>query len=301
MKTIHSSIAVLGAAILLTATACSATARTSIAYDNTGAASSATHSRLTGSGNIVTRNITISDFSQIKASRAVRLTVEDRGGHEAVITADDNVMPYVVVKVEGGTLIVGIDDQLKSLNNVSVTVSVPSDGSISAIHASSASSVTVETTIKSPKLILDASSAAKIFIAKSDVGGCTVDISSAASIEGAIKADKCTIDMSSAANADLALLAVECSVSASSAADATLSGEAGHIEIETTSAAKVSALALNARNVEADASSGSSIKISCSKSIDAEASSGGSVRYDAKGSLATEERHTSSGGSVKKL
>ena len=99
----------------------------------------------------------------------------------------------------------------------------------------------------------------------------------------------------------MALLAVECNVTASSAAKAELSGEAGDIEIETSSAANVDALSLIARNVEADASSGSSIKITCSKSIDAEASSGGSVKYAAKGSLTSEENNVSSGGSVKKL
>ena len=298
MKPLFSSIAILGATVLLAATACTATARSNMAYGPTAVASK---SQLTGSGNIVTRNVTISDYTKINASRAVKLTVEERSGREAVIRADDNIMPYVIVKVEGGTLVVGIDNEIKSLNNVSVSVSVPSDGNISDIHASSASEVAVETTIKSPRLALNASSAAKVIIAKSDVGSCTVDISSAASIEGAIKADNCTIDMSSAANADMALLAVECSVSASSAANATLSGEAGDIEIKTTSAAKVNAIALNARNAEVDASSGSSIRITCSKTIDAEASSGGSVRYDAKGSLVSEERHASSGGSIRKL
>ena len=58
---------------------------------------------------------------------------------------------------------------------------------------------------------------------------------------------------------------------------------------------------LNARNADVSASSGGSIKITCMKSIDASASSGGSVKYAAKGDLDPELRHTSSGGSVKKL
>ena len=70
--------------------------------------------------------------------------------------------------------------------SVTVKVSVPSDGNISAISASSASRVTVETEIKSPKLMLDASSAANINITKSDVGTCSIDASSAANVEGAI-------------------------------------------------------------------------------------------------------------------
>lgn len=298
MKTAIIQISALCATLLLASSSCTATAHTATPYNDMAVTSK---SGLTGSGNIITRSVTISDYTKIDASRAVNVVVEDRRGHDAVIRADDNIMPYVTVNVEGGTLVIGIDNEVKTLHNVSVTVSVPGNGSISAISASSASTVVVEPEIRNSSLAFDISSAAKVNIHKSDVGTCTVNVSSAGKIEGAIKADKCTIELNSAANAGLALLAVECNVTASSAAKAELSGEAGDIEIETSSAANVDALSLIARNVEADASSGSSIKITCMKSIDADASSGGSVKYAAKGPLASEQKNTSSGGSVKKL
>ena len=292
------SIATMLAATAMTASACTATAHTAVTATDMSIPSDA---RITGSGNIITRRVSIADFSRIETSRAVHLVVEKRSGREAIIEADDNIMPYVIVEVDGGCLNVGIDDDIKSLNNVTVKVTVPSDGNISAISASSASRVTVETEIKSPKLMLDASSAANINITKSDVGTCSIDASSAANVEGAIKADNCVIDMSSASDVNVALLAVKCDVTATSAASATLSGEAGDIEITVSSAAKVDAMDLNARNADVSASSGGSIKITCMKSIDASASSGGSVKYAAKGDLDPELRHTSSGGSVKKL
>lgn len=298
MKNTILSIATILAATAMTASACTATAHTAV---TTTGMSIPTDARITGSGNIITRRVNIADFSRIETSRAVHLVVEKRSGREAIIEADDNIMPYVIVEVDGGCLNVGIDDDIKSLNNVTVKVTVPSDGNISAISASSASRVTVETEIKSPKLMLDASSAANINIAKSDVGTCSIDASSAANVEGAIKADNCVIDMSSASDVNVALLAVKCDVTATSAASATLSGEAGDIEITVSSAAKVDAMDLNARNADVSASSGGSIKITCMKSIDASASSGGSVKYAAKGDLDSELKHTSSGGSVKKL
>lgn len=298
MKNTILSIATILAATAMTASACTATAHTAV---TTTGMSIPTDARITGSGNIITRRVNIADFSRIETSRAVHLVVEKRSGREAIIEADDNIMPYVIVEVDGGCLNVGIDDDIKSLNNVTVKVTVPSDGNISAISASSASRVTVETEIKSPKLMLDASSAANINITKSDVGTCSIDASSAANVEGAIKADNCVIDMSSASDVNVALLAVKCDVTATSAASATLSGEAGDIEITVSSAAKVDAMDLNARNADVSASSGGSIKITCMKSIDASASSGGSVKYAAKGDLDPELRHTSSGGSVKKL
>lgn len=298
MKNTILSITTMLAATAMTVSACTATAHTAVTATDMSIPSDA---RITGSGNIITRRVSIADFSRIETSRAVHLVVEKRSGREAIIEADDNIMPYVIVEVDGGCLNVGIDDDIKSLNDVTVKVTVPSDGNISAISASSASRVTVETEIKSPKLMLDASSAANINIAKSDVGTCSIDASSAANVEGAIKADNCVIDMSSASDVNVALLAVKCDVTASSASSATLSGEAGDIEITVSSAAKVDAMDLNARNADVSASSGGSIKITCMKSIDASASSGGSVKYAAKGDLDPELKHTSSGGSVKKL
>lgn len=298
MKNTILSIATMLAATAMAVSACTATAHTAVTATDMSIPSDA---RITGSGNIITRSVNIADFSRIETSRAVHLVVEKRSGREAIIEADDNIMPYVIVEVDGGCLNVGIDDDIKSLNNVTVKVTVPSDGNISAISASSASRVTVETEIKSPKLMLDASSAANINITKSDVGTCSIDASSAANVEGAIKADNCVIDMSSASDVNVALLAVKCDVTATSAASATLSGEAGDIEITVSSAAKVDAMDLNARNADVSASSGGSIKVTCMKSIDASASSGGSVKYAAKGDLDPELRHTSSGGSVKKL
>ncbi|OKY88679.1 MAG: hypothetical protein BHV70_06665 [Bacteroidales bacterium 55_9] len=298
MKNTILSIATMLAATAMTVSACTATAHTAVTATDMSIPSDA---RITGSGNIITRRVNIADFSRIETSRAVHLVVEKRSGREAIIEADDNIMPYVIVEVDGGCLNVGIDDDIKSLNNVTVKVTVPSDGNISAISASSASKVTVQAEIKSPKLMLDASSAANINITKSDVGTCSIDASSAANVEGAIKADNCVIDMSSASDVNVALLAVKCDVTATSAASATLSGEAGDIEITVSSAAKVDAMDLNARNADVSASSGGSIKITCMKSIDASASSGGSVKYAAKGDLDSELKHTSSGGSVKKL
>lgn len=298
MKNTILSIATMLAATAMTVSACTATAHTAVTSTDMSIPSDA---RITGSGNIITRRVSIADFSRIETSRAVHLVVEKRSGREAIIEADDNIMPYVIVEVDGGCLTVSIDNEIKSLNNVTVKVTVPSDGNISAISASSASRVTVETEIKSPKLMLDASSAANINITKSDVGTCSIDASSAANVEGAIKADNCVIDMSSASDVNVALLAVKCDVTASSASSATLSGEAGDIDLSASSAAKIDATDLNARNAAAEASSGGSIKVTCMKSIDASASSGGSVKYAAKGDLDSELKHTSSGGSVRKL
>ena len=130
MKNTILSIATMLAATAMTVSACTATAHTAVTATDMSIPSDA---RITGSGNIITRRVNIADFSRIETSRAVHLVVEKRSGREAIIEADDNIMPYVIVEVDGGCLTVSIDNEIKSLNDVTVKVTVPSDGNISAI------------------------------------------------------------------------------------------------------------------------------------------------------------------------
>ena len=60
--------------------------------------------KLTGSGKIIEKETTISKYSQIAVCRAVNVIIEDRTDNKVVIKADDNVMEYVVCKVENGKL-----------------------------------------------------------------------------------------------------------------------------------------------------------------------------------------------------
>ena len=58
--------------------------------------------RITGSGNIITKTIpAIESYDAIKASRSVHVVMNESEGEKIVINADDNVMPYVVVRKEG--------------------------------------------------------------------------------------------------------------------------------------------------------------------------------------------------------
>lgn len=259
----------------------------------------AAETNIKGSGRIISRTQRIDNsYTAIDASRAVRVVMEDRAGDEVTIKADDNVMPYVVCKVEGKTLKAGIDGKFNSVSNITVEIIVPRNTRLQSLDASSASTIDIRCDIEGDKLLVDAGSAAKIRFAKADVNSCDIEVSSAATVSGAVKADACVIDTGSAAKATIALLAVKCSVDAGSASKVELSGEAGMLIVDSGSAAKVDAESLNARNVSVDASSGSSVKVNCLKKLNADASSGASVRY--KGDCST-SIDKSSGGSVKRM
>ena len=256
--------------------------------------------RITGSGNIITKTIpAIDSYDAIKASRGIHVVMNESEGEKIVINADDNVMPYVVVRKEGNSLHIGIDENIKSINNVKVQVVLPKNQNINELQVASAASIKINPTIKGRSLSLDAASAGNINITKADVDFFDADASSAAKISGTVKSNDCYVDASSAADIDLTILAVQCDSNASSAAKITLNGETASFEGDASSAAKIIAKGLAVRAMaDASASSGAKISINALKKLEAKASSGGVVAYVHNNDL---EKHISqsSGGRVK--
>ena len=211
---------------------------------------------LKGSGNIVTRTIEAPAFDRIDAARAVKVVITDKTSGKITIAADDNVMDYVVVEANGGRLTATIDKSINNLSNADVTVTVPANGSIRALDASSAAKISSDVVLNADKFAMDASSAAKID-ASVEAVSCSVEASSASKITLKGSAAKCTADLSSASKLSAGdFVAAECSVNTSSAAKAVVNCT---------------------ERLHADASSGSSIRYSgdCRTSINK--SSGGSV------------------------
>ena len=257
--------------------------------------------RITGSGNIITKTIpAIESYDAIKASRGIHVVMNESEGEKIVINADDNVMPYVVVRKEGNSLHIGIDENIKSINNVKVQVVLPKNQNINELQVASAASIKINPTIKGRSLSLDAASAGNINIAKADVDFFDADASSAAKISGTVKSNDCYVDASSAADIDLTILAVQCDSNASSAAKITLNGETASFEGDASSAAKIIAKGLAVRTVaDASASSGAKISVNALKKLEAKASSGGVVAYVHNNNLLEKNISQSSGGRVK--
>lgn len=234
--------------------------------------------RIKGSGHIVTRTIEAPDFHAIDASRAVEVFVVDDASGKITIEADDNVMEYVMVKVHEGELKVGIDKTINNLNDVTIRVTVPYNGHIYELDASSASKIIAKVPFTGNKLDIDASSAAHIEV-------------TATVTEGSAEA-------SSASKIDATIRAVEFEADASSAAKITLKGSADSFDAEASSAAKIDASELVTKNCDAEASSAARIEVNCTEKLRAEASSGASVYYSGTCTYVTINK--SSGGSVSK-
>ena len=124
--------------------------------------------------------------------------------------------------------------------------------------------------------------------------------SSAGSIfsDGVLQANSLEMSASSAGSIEVTIEAGSAEVSSSSAGDVELKGRAGEISVDASSAGEIDAYDLEADEVEAEASSGGSVKVNVRKSLHARASSGGSIRY--RGNPDRSNTNSSSGGSVRK-
>jgi hypothetical protein len=210
-------------------------------------------------------------------------------------------MPFIKIENNNGILEIKIDDEIRSINNVTAEVTLPMSTNISHLEAESAARINVEYTITSTRLDIEASSAADINIAKAYVTHCNIESSSAANVTASIKATECHMEAASAATVKANLLVNECYADASSAATITLSGEAGTLNVQASSAANIKATEIKALvKTNADSSSGANIKVNAGKALSANASSGGTVGYKSEHDVDIHIKK-SSGGSVYKL
>ena len=135
----------------------------------------ASPNRINGSGNLIDRTIPAPDFETVSSACGVTVLITDDNTDRIRIEADDNLMEYVVVEERQGTLRVALDQGRKgarSVSNAHVTVTVPSNGKIRALKASSASQIVCRTALGADDFSIETSSAAKV--------------------EAAVKAGKCS-------------------------------------------------------------------------------------------------------------
>lgn len=257
--------------------------------------------RITGSGNIIEKETKLSGkYSTIYVSRGVNVIMENRSNDKVIISADDNVMEYVVCKVEGGKLTATIDSKINSISNVNVKIYLPKSDKIDKISTSSAGEAHIYPSIKSPSLAIESSSGSKVEITTAEVGKLAINVSSAGWIKGSFKSESsANLAASSAGKIDITLLGKEVKCDASSGADIKLNGQAIKLNAEASSAANIEAETFVVENVNAEASSGGDVDVFVQKQLNASASSGGGVRY--KGPVPTVSKSTSSGGRVKEM
>ena len=256
--------------------------------------------KVVGSKERSTRTVELAkDFNYIKASRGVNVVMSNEKGNKATISANSNLIDYVICRSSGGTLTIGVDDKVRNLSNFHVEITIPRRDNINVFQAASAASINIHPELTCPNVSMEVASGGSVNCSRINCDKLLIEASSAGSVSGSFKIKECGIvETSSAADINISALAPELNLKASSGSTINVSGQVKHLDADASSAANIKAYNLNAVTAEAESSSGASVKLNCSKSLEAEASSGADILY--KGDCSV-ERRASSGGSVKRV
>jgi hypothetical protein len=129
-----------------------------------------------GSGDVVTESRPVGAVTSVSVSAAGQLTIEQSGVESLQITAEDNVLPFVVSDVRNGRLILGLDP------GTSVTVTHP---------------ILFHLTVRDLTEI-EASGASRVEARDVDTGDLTIQLSGASSLTATGFADRQQLDVSGA-------------------------------------------------------------------------------------------------------
>lgn len=113
-----------------------------------------------GSGKVTTEARQISeDFTNIEVSRGIEVEITQNSSKSVEVKADDNIINYIITKVEDGTLLITLDKSIKNSSTKKVMITMPS---IESLRTSSGSSIESNNTLVVSKIDLRASSGSEI-------------------------------------------------------------------------------------------------------------------------------------------
>lgn len=189
-----------------------------------------------GSGNIVSENREIRDFTAVDVGGAIQVEITAQKNFNVEVEADDNLLPLVKTEVEGSTLKIKTEGRYNSRKPILVRISAPN---IEALDVSGASRVDLNN-INNDNLIVDTSGASKV-----SINGATknliADISGASKISAEnLNSIDAAVDSSGASSADIAVSG-NLKASASGASKIVYAGTPKIVENKTSGASSVKA------------------------------------------------------------
>lgn len=234
---------------------------------------------------MVSKKVKIADFNAVKASQGISVVLTQKENtHEADISVDQELEPYIKVEVKDGTLKCYFEsnksNSVKHNNGVKAIVKVSSP-TLTKVDLSSAATLALSDNFNiDGRLKLDMSSASGFKAKNLTCSSLDVEASSAASIRISELNASVDIDASSASSVNIDNLTGLLDVSASSSASVKVKGMLGkEIEADASSTATITVENLKCDEIDAEASSASSISLSgvCSR-LKKEASSGARIK-----------------------
>lgn len=221
-----------------------------------------------------TRNLP--SFNKISVGQSIKLVIEEGNENTARIETTGVDTDKVLTEVSGSGLNIHMENG--SYRSTTVKVYLTYKSNLEAIKASSSSSVTGKSVIKSNEM--------------------SVKVSSSAFADLSVDAKELDIDVSSSARASLEVNAQDLDVEVTSSGRLELTGRTSFQRFHISSSGKFMAYGLQSERVKADISSSGSAEISVSDELIADASSSGRISY--KGNPEKVIVDASSSGKVRK-
>ena len=143
------------------------------------------NTRLKGSGRMVTQDWgKAGDYTGISAAAFFDITVSP-AAKTISVTADDNVIDYLVLERDGGTLKFRVN--ANSTENISVSVTVPASASLREISAGSYGKVNCKMPLKGPSVSVSVSSYGSVSADIDTPGAAKLDVSSYGKFAGSVR------------------------------------------------------------------------------------------------------------------
>lgn len=251
---------------------------TSSSSSSSSSISVSNNSNDTNNGISQVRNV--GKFSGISVSSGIKVNFTQGSNQSVVVDTDQNMQQYVSTEVQNGILNISINNKgKKNLNFKKLVVNVEAP-QLSSAKVSSGSNFATMNTITENDFRAEVSSGANLNADLNIKNNVNVDISSGSSAKIDVRANSFDLQ-------------------GSSGSMATVTGNSEKVFIDLSSAASCNAQNLVGNNVNAHASSGSTIKIHAKESLTAASSSGSSIRYN--GNPTKNSVKESSGGSIKPI
>lgn len=271
--------------------------------------------RLKGSGRMVTQDWgKAGDYTGISAAAFFDVTVSPTA-RTISVTADDNVIDYLVLERDGGTLKFRVN--ANNTENISVSVVVPASAALRQISAGSYGKVTCKLPLKGPSVAVSVSSYGSVIADIDTPGTAQLSVSSYGKFSGSVRCNDCELRVSSYGSAqapvdcrnncqvtvgsyakfsnDIKASVLTLKISSGASVSSTLISDALTLSVD--SYAKFSgAVTVNSRQAKLTVSSGGSFSGTFSgNSLEAEVGSYGKINLKGSAQVASAAVRVSSG------
>ena len=195
--------------------------------------------KIKGNGNLITETRKTSDYDKITSAGSFNIVLIAGNEGNLTISADENLMPYILTEVNEGKLKVGFKKGYSYNTRNPINITVPFE----------------------------------------DINSLTLSGSGNFTSEDPIKSDMLDVKISGSGNMDLTLDTKEMSSIISGSGDIKLNGNTNHFNCKTSGSGNVHAYNLMANDVTALISGSGNSDVNVSNHLDAKVSGSGNINY----------------------